>query len=293
VLNIRQHNAQGVTRWSAEPPAHEYNNDTMRSFYVDRSLAFVDAPHSLLDILKSFAAKVQVISYFFLGPVLAAPLILAPSALWYRKLRLPLLGALVLAVGHMGIALIIRPHYFGPAACSLYAVVVLAMSRLWDWHWRDRPSGRFLVRGIVAAAVAMVGVRILAGPLDLDLQSPFLDWSFSAPGDYDRAALQSTLSSGPEKVLVIVRYGAGHNGDRECVQRSQSRPSQGHLGPRPGTRDRRSGPSLHRPPSRRRRTGPRPPRHRPLPISNSSGSRVTLTGAAPLAFFLLEIHAAK
>lgn len=217
MLNIRLYSAQGVTRWSADPPAHQYNNETMRSFYVDRSLAFVDAPQSLLGVLKSFAAKAQVIAYFFLGPTLAVPLILAPSVLWNRKLRLPLLGALVLAVGHMGIALIIRPHYFGPAACSLYAVVVLAMSRVWEWKWRDRPSGRFLVRGIVAVAVAMVGVRMLAGPLELELQSPFLDWSFSMPGDYDRAALQSTLSSGPEKALVIVRYGTGHNVDREWV----------------------------------------------------------------------------
>ncbi len=217
MLNIRLYSAQGLTYWSKAPPAHEYNNDTMRVFYLDRSLAFVDTPHSFLDVLKTLFIKAQVISYFYLGPVLAVPLILAPSVLWNRKLGLPLLGALVLAVGHMCIAWAIRPHYFGPAACSFYAVVVLAMSRLWEWKWRDRPLGRFLVRGIVAVTVAMVGVRVLARPLELELQSTFLDWSASMPGDYDRAAVQSSLSSGPGKFLVIVRYANDHNIDREWV----------------------------------------------------------------------------
>lgn len=217
MLNIRLYSAQGLTQWSKDPPPHHYNNDTMRTFYVNRSLDFVDTPQSLLDVLKSFFTKAQVVVYFFLGPLLAVPLILAPTALWSRKLALPLLGALTLLVGHLCVALIIRPHYFGPAACSLYAVVVLAMSRVWEWKWRDRPSGRFLVRGIVAVVVAMVGVRMSAGPLELELQSEFLDWSASMPGDYDRAVLLAGLRGSAGKFLVVVRYDSGHNTDREWV----------------------------------------------------------------------------
>ena len=70
---------------------------------------------------------------------------------------------------------------------------------------------------VVAVAVAMVGVRILSRPLGIQLDALHLNWSASIPGDYDRAALMSSLSSSPEHFLVIVRYAPDHNTNREWV----------------------------------------------------------------------------
>ena len=216
MLNMRQYSAYGLMLWSKKPPVPVYNNETMRLFYVNFTHSFADAPLSVLDILESLARKGKVIVYFFLGPLLAVPLILRPWVFWNRRFRLLLLGILSLVLGLSCLSWRIQPHYFGPATCALYALVLLAMSSLWKWKWRDRPSGRMMVRGIVAVAVAMVVVRIFSAPLGL--RDPYaLGWSESMSGDSDRAALVSNLSRGPERFLVIVRYGPNHDLNREWV----------------------------------------------------------------------------
>ncbi len=217
MLNMSQYSANSLTTWGDDPPPHVYNNETMRAFYRNAAEAFTDVPHSLLDVAYAMARKGQVLFSFFLGPLLAVPLILVPSVFWNRQLRLPLFGILTFAVGQLFIAWRILPHYFGPAMCCLYAFIVLAMSKLWEWKWRERPSGRFLVRGIVAVAVVMIGIRIYAAPLGIELQFEPLDWTASIPGDADRAALKSQLSRDPERFLVIVRYAPDHDTNREWV----------------------------------------------------------------------------
>jgi hypothetical protein len=153
--------------------------------------------------------KVRDIEYFYLGPALLAPLLFVPRVFGNARVRLQVVGLISIGIALLCIAFGVQPHYFGPAACSLYALVALAMMTLWKWRWRERPIGRFLVQGLVATQIAMVGVRILALLLGLEA-SP-------GRGDLDRAALASKLNRTPGRFLVIVRYGPNHNPGREWV----------------------------------------------------------------------------
>jgi hypothetical protein len=217
MLNAREYAPSGLMIWSKAPPTPLYRNETMHDFYTFRVPQLADVPRSPVDVLKSLGRKSLVIYYFFLGPLLLTPLALAPSVFWSERLRLHVLGIISVGIGLGCLGWQINPHYFGPAMCSLYALVVLAMAHLWKLKWRNRPSGRFLVRGIVALAVAMVAVRIFSEPLGIELAYFPMDWSASRPGNSARAALASNLSAGRERFLVIVRYGPNHYPGAEWV----------------------------------------------------------------------------
>ncbi len=217
LLNARQYAAGRLMLWSKDPPAPAYNDATMRDFYLRVTPGFMDVPHSLFEALRALARKVKVIYCFYLGPVLFAPLLLVPSVFWNARIRLLLLGMFSVYIGLACLAWRIVPHYFGPATCSLYALVILALMSLWKWEWRDRPCGRFLVRGVVAVAVLLVAVRISSALLGINADVFPWDWSTTWQGDSNRAALASKLSRSPERFLVIVRYGPLHDPLREWV----------------------------------------------------------------------------
>jgi hypothetical protein len=215
--NMRQYGSYGVMLWDKRRPEPHYNNETMRIFYSQLEERYAAVPHSLTQVLPVLGRKALVVFHFFLGPLLAAPLILAFSVLLKKRLRLLLLAILSIAIGVACQRWVPLPHYFAPATCAIYAVMVFAMHDLWNWRWRERPCGHFLVRGFLAVALIMVAVRILAEPLGIELQWFPRDWSTTIPGDFERAALASRLNRAPERFLVIVRYGPEHEPDREWV----------------------------------------------------------------------------
>jgi hypothetical protein len=217
LLNAQQYATGGLMIWSKAPPPPIFHDGTMRDFYLFNTAALADVPHSLGQALESVERKGLVVAYFFLGPLFLVPLILTPSVIWAAPARLLVFSMLSVGLGLACLGWLIFPHYFGPATCSLYALVVLSLMGLWKWKWRSRPTGRFLVRGIVAVAILMVVLRISADRLGIDLASVPFDWSATAPGDSERAALAASLSAAPERFLVIVRYGADHDANREWV----------------------------------------------------------------------------
>ena len=217
MLNARQYSSARLMIWSKDPPAPAYHNATMRNFYTQLVPRLMDVPHSPFEFLRAFAQKVHQLYYFYLGPLLLLPLICMPSVFWSARLRLLVVGMFSVAIGLACLAWHIQPHYFGPATCSIYALVMLACMKLWRWRWRERSCGRFLVHAMVVVAVVLVAVRIASAFLGIDPNGSPRDWSTSWPGDADRAALASKLNSDPERFLVIVRYGPQHDPNREWV----------------------------------------------------------------------------
>ena len=217
VRNMRQYSSYGVMLWDKGRPQPQYNNQTMQLFYVYIAPGFEEFPHSLTEVLKITGRKILVVYNFFLGPLLVVPLIAVLPILANRKLRLLLLAIVSLGIGVLCERWQLMPHYFAPATCLIYALVLFAMSDVSSWIWRDRPVGRFFVRGIVAAVFLMAIVRIFADPLGIQLQYKPQDWSATMPGNLDRAALITALSRSPERFLVIVRYTPQHHPDDEWV----------------------------------------------------------------------------
>jgi hypothetical protein len=98
------------------------------------------------------------------------------------------------------------PHYCAPAAGLFFVLVLESMRSLQGWHIGTRPAGRNLVRGlaILFAASYFQLVGKMAGE-DKTL------WF------YQREAILEKLRAEPWKSLVIVKYDADHNPNREWV----------------------------------------------------------------------------
>ena len=221
-LNIRQYSVASNMLWEKPRPEPHYNNEVMRFFYLGIEPLLADVPHTPMQAVGVLWRKAEVAFYFFLGPLLLAPLILillirGASAVADKRVRLLLLANLSVGIAVACERWRLFPHYVAPATCAIYALLFFAMSELWNWRWREHPTGHFLVRGFLAVALIMVAVRILADPLGMELQWYPKDWSTTMPGDFDRAALASRLNRAPERFLVIVRYAPEHDPDREWV----------------------------------------------------------------------------
>lgn len=198
---------------------HQYLNEDMRTFYeVLEPQHYGPGVHSFGEFIQQASNKLVAFYDFFLGPALLLPLLLA-GAVCLRPGARVLSLAIALVFG--GVALerwqFAQPHYFSPAACAVIAVVLLAMRQIWSWKLRNRPVGRFLVRGIVVTVIIMAAIRLTARRLDLDLTEWPLTWAVSPAGNYDRAAMLATLDRMPGRFLVIVRYASEHNPVDEWV----------------------------------------------------------------------------
>src|SRR5207244_4001156 len=90
VMNIDQYAVMGSMLWENPRPAPEYNNDVMRIFYAYREPLLADVPHSLVEFVEVLWRKAQVVFYFFLGPLLAVPLVIGAGAVIKKRAR-PLL----------------------------------------------------------------------------------------------------------------------------------------------------------------------------------------------------------
>jgi hypothetical protein len=156
---------EGNMLWDKPHPQPQYNNLEMRHFFVDYEPGLADVPHNVVEFGEVLGRKATVALDFFLGPLLAVPLILAPWVLVSKRLRLLLAGFLSMAIGIACVRWRMNPHYFAPATCVIYAFVLCALRQLWTRQFRERPVGRFAVRGICAVALIMVAVRIFAPPL--------------------------------------------------------------------------------------------------------------------------------
>jgi hypothetical protein len=208
---------EGNMLWDKPHPPPQYNNLEMRHFFVDYEPGLADVPHNVAEFCAVLGRKATVALDFFLGPLLALPLILAPWVLVSRRTRLLLAGFLSMAIGIACVRWRMNPHYFAPATCVIYAFVLCALRRLWTRQFWERPVGRFAVRGICAVALIMVAVRIFATPLGVQLPKNVWSWSVTGPRILYRENLAAALSRQPDRFLVIVRYEPRHPPDQEWV----------------------------------------------------------------------------
>ena len=125
--------------------------------------------------------KASDIYRFFLGPVLALPLVVMLAInpwQFFRKSITGKTGFLVAVCGatFIGVALPIYfiPHYVAPITAAIYALVLQAMRYLRLWRWRGKRAGLGLVRAIPAICVLLFLLRAFAP--QLHIPTP-VDWS--------------------------------------------------------------------------------------------------------------------
>jgi hypothetical protein len=199
-------------------PEPHYNHAVIRDFYTRVEPSYGYTPGSAWDFVTYLFSREKLSFWFFLGPVLALPLLLCNPKAFFSGKWVILTAALLLMIAGMSLMLwVLYPHYHAPACCAIYALLILSMRRLRHCAVRGRPFGLFLTRMIPSICVVMVVVRIWAGPSGIDLINFPLNWANYDLGNDDRARMLAYLSHRDGKSLVIVRYSQRHNPEDEWV----------------------------------------------------------------------------
>ena len=195
--------------WQTPPPQNVHQDEVIRAFYRWELTVF-EASRTLRGYLRRAAEESLSWWQFYLDPLLTLPLIALPFVVRQRKMRLPLLICAAMVAG-LSVETWHSPHYFAPATCALYLVLVQGMRHLWHCSLVRRPLGRALVRAIPVLACAIILVRLTAVVAHVPIENAW------PRGNLERASIVRQLRNIPGRQLVIVGYGPGHNLDHEWV----------------------------------------------------------------------------
>lgn len=194
--------------WQTPRPEPEYRHAVMRNYYR-WELGEFKRNLTLKGFVLRGAQKVESWWQFYLGPLLTVPLLLLPWLARQRKMALPLLLCGAMAAG-FSVQTWSLPHYFAPATGTLYILLVQGLRNLRAWRV-SRAAGLAAVRAIPLLACGMILLRVSAAAVGAHIEP---DWP---RGNLERAALLREARKLPGGQLVIVRYGAHHDVDREFV----------------------------------------------------------------------------
>jgi hypothetical protein len=224
-LNRQTYASAPYFLWQSPRPQPTYHHEVMRAFYIDWELPYYNDTRSLLGLFTNALAKLKAFWFFFLGPALTLPLLMALAIVPYgltwnsisRETRYLMIVFGVAAIS-LGVETFFSPHYAAPMTALVLALVLQAMRYLRGWAWKGKPVGLFLTRAIVLVCFLVVSSRIaiemLHWPSPAD--SPQTCCS-TGRGNWYRAEIQNQLSTIGRPQLVLVRYGQNHNVVNEWV----------------------------------------------------------------------------
>ena len=207
--------------WQSARPEPVYHHQVMRRFYYENELAALDDIHSLTGFLQQTPLKLARGVLFFSGVALLLPLLMFPKVLADRRTRFLLICVAVMTAG-MLLQIFFLAYYLAPFTVVFYALGLQAMRHLRQAHLDGARFGLGCVRLMVTLCVLLCGIRLLAGPLHIDMPEwPASTWNFNwyGPADFgrERAQMESSLEQLPGQQLAIVRYSPTHNPVDEWV----------------------------------------------------------------------------
>jgi hypothetical protein len=223
-VNLDTYVAVPYFPWQPLNLTHVYHHPVLEHFYLHgwQMYFYYQARSAPFDVLVTKASDIY---RFFLGPILALPLVLILAInpwQFLRKSTTGKTGFLVAVCGatFIGAALPIYfiPHYVAPITAAIYALVLQAMRHLRLWRWRGRQAGLGLVRAIPATCLLLFLLRAFAP--QLHIPTP-VEWKHTWESEHfqnlDRARALAQLEALPGDQLVIVRYNRYHDVNNEWV----------------------------------------------------------------------------
>jgi hypothetical protein len=223
-VNIDTYFAVPYFPWQSLNLKHEYHHFVLKQFFLHGWMmyAYHHARHAPFDVL---GRKVVDLYRFFLGPLLALPLVVLMAASpwqFFRKSIIGKTGFLVAVCGatFVGLALPIYfvPHYAAPMTAAIYALVLEAMRHLRFWVWRGKRAGLGMVRAIPALCLLLFLLRAAAPQLHIPTPADRENnWAGELHHNLDRAQALAQLQALPGDQLIIVRYNQYHDSDNEWV----------------------------------------------------------------------------
>jgi hypothetical protein len=194
--------------WQKPRPEPLYRHAVMRDFYR-WELEVYEKNRSAEGFLERAAEKLGSWWRFYLGAVLATPLLALPWVMRDRKMRFPLLAGSFFVIG-LALETWTLPHYFAPATGLLYLILLQGMRHLRLWKRRGH-TGMKLVRMIPVVCVAMISLRLVAVLAHGQIEPAW------PRGNWTRVRVIERLSRESGRQLVLVSYGLGHTVDDEYV----------------------------------------------------------------------------
>ncbi len=203
--------------WQSSRAIPAYHHEALRHFYVDQELTNYKDSRSIGGMIFLEVLKIPKFWLFYLGPLFTLPLALAfvnlPKGWKWAGLswetRFLFLSAGVFFAG-LALELFYFVHYSAPMICLVFAILLLAMRKVRDWKWRDKPVGLFLTRSVPVICLLMLLLRVVAAsPIEAYLRSKSewpSTWFNSIPLKTGRARIEAQLGAQPGNHLVLVLY---------------------------------------------------------------------------------------
>jgi len=195
--------------WQKPQSTPVYHHAVMREFY-DGEFQYFEKGLTVTGFLRHAGEKIKLFWMFLLGPALTIPLLTFPWVLRDRRMRFPLIALGVFVLG-LAVQTWTTPHYFAPATCILYLVLLQGLRHLRLWRPQGKPIGAGLVRAVPLTCFAMVVLRVTALLTHVQIEQPW------PKGNQARAQIERRLEHSSGLHLVLVRYSANHNPDNEWV----------------------------------------------------------------------------
>jgi hypothetical protein len=223
-VNLETYIAVPYFPWQPLNLKHEYHHRVLERFYL-HGWQMYDYYHDRRHPFFVLGWKLSEFYRFYLGPVLALPLVVLLAVnpwQFFRKSITGKTGFLVAVCGaaFVGLALPIYflPHYAALLTAAIYALVLQAMRHLRLWCWCGKRTGLGMVRAIPAICVLLFLLRAVAP--QLHIPTP-VEWSHTWDSEHfqnlDRASALAQLEGLAGDHLVIVRYNRYHNSNNEWV----------------------------------------------------------------------------
>jgi hypothetical protein len=191
--------------WQDAPPKPQYHHEALRAIHLGWASAWFERQQSFLGWAVVSAWKIHNSWVFYLSVFWTIPLL----GLWWVLKDYWIRFALA-TCGLLTVALLtetwVLPHYAAPAYGLLLFLVCEGLRCMAAGTWRGRLVGRFVVRqALIISLVTLVPA--------------FAVERFFLPADWsrDRARLLGELTRGPERHIVVVRYGPRHFPHNEWV----------------------------------------------------------------------------
>jgi hypothetical protein len=200
--------------WQSPRPEPVFHHAAMRDFYTHNELDFYQQTRTIRGMLGVIVVKLFHIWMFYLGPLLTLPLVMTIATLpWgfsWRSLSAPTQFLMMEAgvfVGGLCLEVYFFPHYAAPLTSVMFTLVLIALRRLRQWKWQDKPSGRFLSRAVPLGCALLLMVRAAAAPLHLPVTPEWPPtWYNAQVVRTDREQMLAQLAALPRKQLVFVRF---------------------------------------------------------------------------------------
>jgi hypothetical protein len=200
--------------WQSLRPEPIYRHPEMHDFYLHNELNFYAGTRTLQAVIAAWIVKIIHSWFFYLGPVLTLPLLMAVAssrygsswsgADWEMKF---LVLASAISVAGLSIEVFFFPHYAAPMTGLVYIIVIMAMRVTRGHQWRGKRIGLFLSRSIPAICILMLALRASATPLHMSLAPNWPPtWYNCSSVKTERTRVQAQLNDDPRKHLVLVRY---------------------------------------------------------------------------------------